>query len=227
MLCPRLTCYSSIVRSSLFHRFALSAPPPIRRQHSARMNHPRNRQPRPPRQQGPPRQQRGPKPPRQNNTNGNVPNIQQVIPGAAVSIVLKEDQPTGREVQGIVQDVLTKGNHPRGIKVRLRDGRVGRVQRMDSGQSTSQQPGQLATGPGQPKVHMPKYHDIRNDEYPSEPPPRTLFDFLPPTEANSAAEPLTASEDVTFASATVKCPICGKFEGDEVAVSHHVDEHLG
>ena len=30
-------------------------------------------------------------------------------------------------------DVLTKGDHPRGIKVRLRDGRVGRVQRMGTG----------------------------------------------------------------------------------------------
>lgn len=186
------------------------------------MNHPRNRQPRPPRQQGPPRQQRGPRRPRQNN-NGNVPNIQQVVPGAAVSIVLKEDQPTGREVQGIVQDVLTKGNHPRGIKVRMQDGRVGRVQRMASAGQTTSQPNSQS----QPKVHAPKYHDIRQDEYPSEPPPRTLFDFLPPTEDSTAAEPLNASEAVTFSSATVKCPICGNFEGDEAAVSHHVDEHLG
>jgi uncharacterized repeat protein (TIGR03833 family) len=45
---------------------------------------------------------------------------------------LKVDQPTGREVQGIVAELLTIGNHPRGIKVRLQDGRVGRVQRMAS-----------------------------------------------------------------------------------------------
>jgi uncharacterized repeat protein (TIGR03833 family) len=49
-----------------------------------------------------------------------------------VSIVLKVDQPSGNEVQGIVAELLTLGNHPRGIKVRLRDGRVGRVQRIVS-----------------------------------------------------------------------------------------------
>lgn len=62
-----------------------------------------------------------------------VPNTNQVIPGAPVNIVLKADQPTGRTVQGVVRDVLTRGNHPRGIKVRLADGRVGRVQTMASG----------------------------------------------------------------------------------------------
>lgn len=59
-----------------------------------------------------------------------VPTTATVVPGAAVSIVLKADQRSGRQVQGIVQDLLTKGNHPRGIKVRLADSRIGRVQRM-------------------------------------------------------------------------------------------------
>ncbi|KAB5533532.1 hypothetical protein GE09DRAFT_1227542 [Coniochaeta sp. 2T2.1] len=57
-----------------------------------------------------------------------VPSRRDVIPGASVHVVLKQDQPTGRTVSGIVRDVLTSGNHPRGIKVRLADGRVGRVQ---------------------------------------------------------------------------------------------------
>lgn len=61
-----------------------------------------------------------------------VPTIREVVPGAGVNIVLKADQPTGRTVQGIIGDVLTRGNHPRGIKVRLTDGRVGRVQSMSS-----------------------------------------------------------------------------------------------
>ncbi|TVY20819.1 Uncharacterized protein LARI1_G000916 [Lachnellula arida] len=61
-----------------------------------------------------------------------VPTTHQVIPGAPVSLVLKADQGTGTEVQGIVAELLTRGEHPRGIKVRLRDGRVGRVQRMGS-----------------------------------------------------------------------------------------------
>ncbi|ROV99040.1 hypothetical protein VMCG_06612 [Cytospora schulzeri] len=66
-----------------------------------------------------------------------VPTTSQVIPGATVNIVLKADQPTGRTVQGVVRDLLTRGNHPRGIKVRLADGRVGRVQSMASGSSTA------------------------------------------------------------------------------------------
>lgn len=61
-----------------------------------------------------------------------VPTIREVVPGAGVNIVLKADQPTGRTVQGVIGDVLTRGNHPRGIKVRLTDGRVGRVQTMSS-----------------------------------------------------------------------------------------------
>lgn len=49
------------------------------------------------------------------------------MPPVRVKIILKQDQPTGRTVEGEVQTVLTKGDHPRGVKVRLRDGRVGRV----------------------------------------------------------------------------------------------------
>jgi uncharacterized repeat protein (TIGR03833 family) len=49
--------------------------------------------------------------------------------GLTVDIVLKEDQPTGKLTRGIVKDILTNSqNHPRGIKVRLQDGRIGRVQ---------------------------------------------------------------------------------------------------
>lgn len=49
--------------------------------------------------------------------------------GLKVKIVLKKDQPTGILTEGIVQDILTNSSiHPRGIKVRLTDGQVGRVQ---------------------------------------------------------------------------------------------------
>lgn len=51
--------------------------------------------------------------------------------GLKVAIVLKQDQRTGRETVGIVKDLLTNSNfHPHGIKVRLTDGQVGRVQRI-------------------------------------------------------------------------------------------------
>ncbi len=49
--------------------------------------------------------------------------------GTEVDIVLKKDQPTGALTHGIVQALLTsKPVHPRGIKVRLTSGEVGRVQ---------------------------------------------------------------------------------------------------
>lgn len=52
-----------------------------------------------------------------------------IQPGLEVDIVLKKDQPTGALTHGIVQALLTsKPVHPRGIKVRLASGKIGRVQ---------------------------------------------------------------------------------------------------
>lgn len=52
-----------------------------------------------------------------------------ITPGLKVSIVLKQDQRTGKRTEGIVKDLLTKSpQHPHGIKVRLEDGQIGRVQ---------------------------------------------------------------------------------------------------
>ena len=49
--------------------------------------------------------------------------------GACVAIVLKKDQRTGELTEGNVKDILTKSSfHPHGIKVRLEDRQVGRVQ---------------------------------------------------------------------------------------------------
>lgn len=48
--------------------------------------------------------------------------------GMTVDIVLKADQSTGELTRGEIQQILTKSpHHPHGIKVRLRDGCVGRV----------------------------------------------------------------------------------------------------
>lgn len=53
--------------------------------------------------------------------------------GAEVDIVLKADQRTGRLTRGRVADILTSSPyHPRGIKVRLESGAVGRVERIVS-----------------------------------------------------------------------------------------------
>jgi uncharacterized repeat protein (TIGR03833 family) len=49
--------------------------------------------------------------------------------GLQVSIVLKQDQRSGKRTRGVVKDILTKSpSHPHGIKVRLEGGAVGRVQ---------------------------------------------------------------------------------------------------
>ena len=185
------------------------------------MNRPRNRQPR----QHNNNQRQSQRAPSQTG-NSNVPTSQEVIPGASVSIVLKADQPTGREVQGVVTDLLSRGDHPRGIKVRLQDGRIGRVQRIATAQSS-------AVGipnPAQETFRPQSLNEQRNrfrDETPHspEPAPRTLADFLP---ASVRDQQIVASprEEVHFASADIKCPICGLFEGDETAVSHHIQEHL-
>ena len=54
-----------------------------------------------------------------------------IKPGLSVSIVLKEDQSSGKLTKGIVKDILTKSpTHPYGIKVRLEDGQVGRVKKI-------------------------------------------------------------------------------------------------
>ena len=51
-----------------------------------------------------------------------------IQPGLVVDIIVKSDQRTGRKTRGIVQEILTNSAfHPHGIKVRLKDGRVGRV----------------------------------------------------------------------------------------------------
>lgn len=51
-----------------------------------------------------------------------------IRPGLKVSIVLKQDQRSGKRTEGTVQNILTKSaTHPHGIKVRLDNGLVGRV----------------------------------------------------------------------------------------------------
>ncbi|KAL9094836.1 MAG: hypothetical protein Q9165_002785 [Trypethelium subeluteriae] len=157
-------------------------------------------------------------------TLSTVPTIQQVVPGARVSIVLKADQRTGREVQGTVQDVLTRGDHPRGIKVRTSDGRVGRVQRLSSS-------GVEETPQGS---HINMMRTDAELETPGEPVSEqrglSLGDFLPISEderderdRDDENDRVAVDQDEAGVSA---CPVCGKFKGDETAVAHHVGTHF-
>jgi uncharacterized repeat protein (TIGR03833 family) len=58
--------------------------------------------------------------------------LRQNIPiGSMVQIVLKEDQKNGHLTKGVVESLLSNGaKHPHGIKVRLKSGKVGRVQKI-------------------------------------------------------------------------------------------------
>jgi len=54
-----------------------------------------------------------------------------IRPGMKVSIVLKNDQRSGKLTEGIVKDILTGSRfHPHGIKVRLVSGQIGRVKQI-------------------------------------------------------------------------------------------------
>ncbi len=59
----------------------------------------------------------------------NGQNRKDIKAGLQVEIILKKDQRTGTTTRGVVKDLLTNASfHPHGIKVRLTDGQVGRVQ---------------------------------------------------------------------------------------------------
>ena len=62
---------------------------------------------------------------------GPFPVRDQIRKGCRVGIETKADQGTGRLMDGTVREILTSSKfHPHGIKVRLEDGRVGRVKEL-------------------------------------------------------------------------------------------------
>ena len=69
-----------------------------------------------------------PEPPALVATNASGTYRRNIRPGMRVAVVMKEDQPSGELTTGVVRDLLTSSEeHPRGIKVRLVSGLVGRV----------------------------------------------------------------------------------------------------
>ena len=61
--------------------------------------------------------------------NGTVRN--NLRSGTKVMVVEKQNQQSGKLTEGVVKDILTNSSiHPRGIKVRLTSGIVGRVQKI-------------------------------------------------------------------------------------------------
>ncbi|KAF7929736.1 hypothetical protein EAE99_004640 [Botrytis elliptica] len=219
--------------------------------------------------------------PRSHTNYSPVPRIALLHPGTPVSIVLKMDQGSGREVKGFVGELLTRGDHPRGVKVRLRDGRVGRVQRLctegeaeegDGGMRGLGRNGEVGGGEGEGSGDMNErtggmrrgggrggkiYSDFRTDGYDESSAASTgagasLEDYIV-VKGNRKGKKSTAEEkkisergtmepeenckndeevleerstgDV-FKIAMSTCPVCGEFEGDEMAVAHHVNGHF-
>lgn len=92
--------------------------------------------------------------------------------GTAVNIVLKADQPTGKLTTGTIADFLTRGNHPRGIKVRLSDGKIGRVRSLasntQSGAPQSAETGSFQTRRSGAETGHGIQRDYRTEEQPAE-----------------------------------------------------------
>ncbi|KAF2032382.1 hypothetical protein EK21DRAFT_99023 [Setomelanomma holmii] len=196
----------------------------------------------------PPRPQNNQHPQRQRHPDHpSVPPISSIHPGTPVSIILKIDQPTGHRVHGIVADLLTRGDHPRGVKVRLRDGRVGRVQAIVSqaeGEAGEGVVGGAGAGLGRDGVAEGwagggrgrgrmvggrVERDIRDeDEYlydESRVPDRSQGLFAALEEADRRHQEGRGGSGRE--EEVVKCPVCGEFEADERAVAHHVESHFG
>ena len=74
--------------------------------------------------------------PQRSYKKGRLPNMEgteraNIRRGSRVSIVMKEDQRTGKLTEGVVEAILTNSPiHTHGIKVRLESGQVGRVKKI-------------------------------------------------------------------------------------------------
>ena len=74
--------------------------------------------------------------PRRSSKKGRLPNMagterSNIRTGSRVSILMKEDQRTGKLTEGVVEAILTNSPmHTHGIKVRLESGQVGRVKKI-------------------------------------------------------------------------------------------------
>ena len=110
-----------------------------------------------------------------------VPRMSQLRQGTTVNIVLKADQPTGQLTTGTIADFLTRGDHARGIKVRLSDGKIGRVQSLassiqSSAQATSTEDIPFQTRRSGTAAGHGLQQDYRTEEQPEE--DASLLDYI-------------------------------------------------
>ena len=60
-----------------------------------------------------------------------IPSRDKISIGIIVQIIQKQDQYTGRLTEGKVKRILTSSQfHPHGIKIKLENGKIGRVQKI-------------------------------------------------------------------------------------------------
>lgn len=137
-----------------------------------------------------------------------VPKMVQLAPGKSVNIILKADQRTGTLTAGQIADILTRGDHPRGIKVRLTDGQIGRVQslthaasatRSPSAKPSTSQPPTFAGQYGQQSdqanaTHLKMAQDMRYDghDLASREDSTSLADYVKPRKQKRAKRAIVA-----------------------------------
>lgn len=123
-----------------------------------------------------------------------------IVPGAVVSVVLKADQGSDFLTHGTVQALLTNSeNHPRGIKVRLTSGQVGRVQKIHPEGSNIE------------ALQIQTQHEVAIEDEPrAAPHARSLGDFLFPIETSSRTTtvPATTKSAVTPVLFPWSCTVC-------------------
>ena len=107
-------------------------------------------------------------------------------PGLSVNIVLKADQRSGKLTTGKIKDLLTRGDHPRGIKVRLEDGQIGRVQSLANSTSLGAPETVLNQSSSESSQKFKFQEDVRNQ--PQKPPSveKSLEDYIKVKPAKKA-----------------------------------------
>ena len=135
-----------------------------------------------------------------------VPKMSQLQPGVQVNVVLKANQRSGKLTTGQISEILTRGDHPRGIKVRLRSGEIGRVQSL----SLSSEPLSAAQAPlheqtsfvtdyenssnklgGRRRERFTSQEDYRQD--PSPPESRSLADYIRVSSSSKTVPPASCT----------------------------------
>jgi len=139
---------------------------------------------------------------RRSQNNGLDSNNNSHLIGTSASVIQKQDQGTGKLTFGTIAEILTNSTfHPRGIKVRLVDGTVGRI-------SDSSPDG---AGAGSNNYHSNSdYNDGNgngNDDYAVPLPSHSLADYLGPVVPVAPNQTIT-TQHTEHHNVDWPCPMC-------------------